>query len=333
MSARDPTRPLFDLPEPGTVRNVPLPPHAMSARITPTKDLFTLAHFGLGRIAPGTWSLEIEGLVRRPLLLRLEDLRRFPQVRLEAVHQCAGNPLEPEIPTRRVANVIWGGVRLAEVLAAAEPEPAANFAWSDGADAGEFAGIAAPFFRKDLPLARLSEDVLVATELNDEPLPDRHGGPARLVVPGFYGTNSVKWLWRITLADRRAEALFTTRFYNDRLPGGATRPVWALAPESIIVSPAPGAEIRGATEISGWTWADAPVVAVEISDDSDAGWQPAALEPRTGRAWQAWRCHWQPAAVGRVRLRCRARDANGDTQPEAGARNALHAIEVHALAA
>ena len=270
MFTRDLARPSFDMPEPGTVRHVPLAPHAMGARITPAEHLFTLAHFGLGRMAPEAWRLQIGGLVRRPLLLRLDDLSRFPKVRLEAVHQCAGNPLQPEIPTRRVANVVWSGVRLSDVLAVAEPEPAASFAWSDGADAGTFAGISAPYFRKDLPLARLPEDVLVATELNDKPLPDRHGGPARLVVPGFYGTNSVKWLWRITLADRRADALFTTRFYNDRLPGGEMRPVWALAPDSVIVSPAPDAEIRGPVKISGWAWADGPVIAVEISDDSGA---------------------------------------------------------------
>src|SRR5215475_13406196 len=78
-----------------------------------------------------------------------------------------------------------------------------------------------------------------------EPLRAENGSPARLIVPGFYGTNSVKWLTRMTLADRRADSPFTTRWYNDPVPGadgsapGRTAPVWAIAPESVIVSPGP----------------------------------------------------------------------------------------------
>ena len=117
--------------------------------------------------------------------------------------------------------------------------------WSHGADYGEFAGVAVERYTKDLPLSRLSADVLIATELNDEPLLAENGFPARLVVPGFYGTNSVKWLTGMTLADRRADSPFTTRWYNDAVLDGEGRatgqtvPVWAIAPESVIVAPAP----------------------------------------------------------------------------------------------
>ena len=99
---------------------------------------------------------------------------------------------------------------------------------------------------KDLPLERMPSDVLIAYELNGAPLPAEHGFPARLVVPGFYGTNSVKWLTRMTVAETRATGAFTTRWYNDPVPNaagedsGETVPVWSVAPESIIVSPAPG---------------------------------------------------------------------------------------------
>ena len=99
-----------------------------------------------------------------------------------------------------------------------------------------------------MPIERLAPDILVAFELNGAPLSAEHGFPARLVIPGYYGTNSVKWLDRITLADQRPAGLFATRFYNDPVLGadgqstGQTRPVWAIAPESVIVEPAPGDE-------------------------------------------------------------------------------------------
>ena len=162
---------------------------------------------------------------------------------VEAVHQCCGNPLEPTVPTRRVVNVRWGGVDLAALLNEVGIDPRARFLWSYGLDQGDFAGTHCDYV-KDLPLERLaSGDVLLAYELNGVPLSPEHGFPVRLVVPGYYGT---KWLWRLHLAERRAEGIFTTRFYNDSV-GAADiaagvpprRPVWALAPESIIVAPAP----------------------------------------------------------------------------------------------
>lgn len=111
-----------------------------------------------------------------------------------------------------------------------------------------------PYFRKDLPLWRAPADVLLATQVNGEPLPDRHGGPVRLVVPGFYGTNSVKRLWRLTLADHRPDGLFTTRYYNEPLPDGTTRPVYGLEPESIIVDPAPEVVVGAQAEVRGSVW-------------------------------------------------------------------------------
>lgn len=326
-----PDRPRFTVTQAGTVRHIPLAPHQMTARITPAPEVFTLAHFALGRIAPADWFLRVEGMIAHPLRLGLDDLRHFPHVTIEAVHQCAGNPLEPKVPTRRVAAVVWGGVRLLDVLAAARPAADATFVWSDGADAGEFGGASAEFFRKDLPLGRVAEDVLLATEMNGAPLADGHGAPVRLVVPGFYGTNSVKWLWRLTLADRRADALFTTRFYTDTLADGSRSPVWAIGPGSIIVHPAPGTRISGSTEISGWAWADQPIASVEVSGDHTR-WEQAELEPRRARAWQRWRHLWRPRQPGPVTLRCRARDTAGTTQPEAGARNAWHAIEIFVAA-
>ena len=115
---------------------------------------------------------------------------------------------------------------------------------------------------KDLPISRVEQDVLIAYELNGAPLAPENGFPARLVVPGFYGTNSVKWLTRVTVADARAPGPFTARWYNDPeldergKPTGRTRPVWSIAPELIITQPAPEAHIKAgaACAVSGWAW-------------------------------------------------------------------------------
>src|SRR3546814_1436230 len=143
------------------------------------------------------------------------------------------------MPTRRVTNVRRSATDRAALLDELGVDPRARYVWAYGLDHGELAGIRHEGFVKDLPLARLpAGGVLVAYEMNGAPLSAEHGFPARLVVPGYYGTNSVKWLSRLHLADRRADSFFTTALYNDissaedvaaGLP--PRRPVWAIETE------------------------------------------------------------------------------------------------------
>jgi DMSO/TMAO reductase YedYZ molybdopterin-dependent catalytic subunit len=128
--------------------------------------------------------------------------------------------------------------------------------WSTGADYGEFGGVSVETYVKDPPVNRVKSDALVAYEMNGAPLAPEHGFPARLVVPGFYGTNSVKWLTRMTLAEARAPGPFTTRWYNDPVEDdrasarGRTVPVWAIAPQSVIVAPAPTRPLLGFVQLA-----------------------------------------------------------------------------------
>jgi DMSO/TMAO reductase YedYZ molybdopterin-dependent catalytic subunit len=194
-------------------------PHQVVEAVTPQRDLFVLAHLGIPRVDPERWRLEIGGLVERPATLSLADLRRLP-------------PRRPDIAVRRIANVVWSGVDLADLLRRCGIRAEARFLWSYGLDRGEYDGVSARWYVKDLPLARLGQGgVLLAYAVNGEPLMPEHGSPLRLVVPGFYGTNSVKWLWRLELAEARAGGPFTTELYNDpdHLTGG-TRPVWEAPP-------------------------------------------------------------------------------------------------------
>jgi DMSO/TMAO reductase YedYZ molybdopterin-dependent catalytic subunit len=320
----------------GPFKRDPLPPHLMTDRLTPARDVVVLCHLGVARVERREWTLAVDGMVERPRTLRFEDLARYPKTRLTSVHQCCGSPLAPFEPTRRVSNVEWGGARLAEVLADCRPRGGAQYLWSFGADGGQFSGVTVEAYCKDLPFTRVDADVLVAYEMNGEALSAEHGFPARLVVPGFYGTNSVKWLTRMTLAEGRAPGPFTTRWYNDPVLDdagramGQTTPVWSIAPESIIVRPQPEEPVqRGtSTEVWGWAWADGGVRSVQIRTDAAGAWLPAELEPARGRAWQRFSVIWKPDRAGSVVLAARAEAPSGLLQPVTGRRNSVFEVPV-----
>src|ERR1700704_3234096 len=164
--------------EPNTFfRRIPLAPHQMRDRITRTDDAIVLFHLGVPRLDRDQWSLTIDGLVEQPLTLRFADLLRYPKTEVSSVHQCAGSPLQPFEPTRRVCSIMWDGARLADILATCAPDPAARYIWSYGADYGEFCGIGVDAYLKDLPIDRVGSDVLVAYKMNGKALPPEHGFP------------------------------------------------------------------------------------------------------------------------------------------------------------
>jgi DMSO/TMAO reductase YedYZ molybdopterin-dependent catalytic subunit len=214
--------------------------------------------------------------------------------------------------------------------------PIAGQARSYGADYGEFSGVVVDAFVKDLPIARVASDVLITYEMNGSPLAPERGFPVRLVAPGFYGTNSVKWLVRMILADARSTGPFTTRWYNDPVLDEAGRetgdvtPVWSIAPESVIVSPSPGEAVAMSKECEmwGWAWADGGVRAVEVRTGDDAPWRRAELEAQRGREWQRFSVSWTPSQCGAVVLASRAEAKSGLVQPAAGRRNSIYEVPV-----
>jgi DMSO/TMAO reductase YedYZ molybdopterin-dependent catalytic subunit len=323
----------------GPFKRDPLAPHQMQNRQTRTQDVFVLCHLGVARLERDRWSLTIDGMVGHPRTLRFDDLTRYSKTEVASVHQCCGSPLAPFEPTRRVCNVRWGGVRLADVLADCRPSESARYIWSYGADFGKFGGVAVDAYIKDLPIARVEADVLIGYEMNGSPLPAEHGFPVRLVVPGFYGTNSVKWLTRIRLGESRALAPFTTRWYNDPVLDGAgretgeTTPVWSIAPESLIVSPIPNEaiELSAEREIWGWAWADGGVRSVYIRAGDAATWRPAELEPPRGREWQRFWMPWTPRQRGMVALASRAEATDGMLQSISGRRNSVYHVPVNVI--
>ena len=224
---------------------------------------------------------------------------------------------------------MWRGVRLSELLEQAGVLPGARYVCAEGLDSGSFANVHSDRYVKDLPLARaLEPDVLVAWAMNGAPLSTEHGFPARVFVPGYFGTNAVKWLSRLTLASERPESLFTTRLYNRRVDG-ETRPVRELDVHAVIVAPADGATVPpGRYIVSGWAWSAWPVRVVEVSTDGGVHWHPAHLTPRAAdHQWQRFTYNWDTASSGRHGLHVRAVDERGRMQPAAG-RNRIHTINV-----
>ncbi|MGH3260348.1 MAG: molybdopterin-dependent oxidoreductase, partial [Streptosporangiaceae bacterium] len=203
-----------------TTKRAP-PPGRLGSRVTQTPDAYVIGHFGIARVAAPDWSLRVDGLAGSVLRISLPQLRALPSVTVTAVLECFGNPLQPTIPVRRVANVRWQGVPVRALLDAAGVRSRASILWARGPDSD---GTHCACYLKDLPLATAAERGIIAYEMNGEPLTSEHGFPARLFVPGYFGTNNVKWLTALTLADRRPGHLFTTRLYQ-RVEPGADVPV------------------------------------------------------------------------------------------------------------
>ena len=320
--------------DPAVTTKVQVPLSKLESFITPDDHLFVIGHMGIARVNADTWRLKIEGAVERPLTFDYEQLKKFPSRIVTAFHECYGNPVEPDVPTRRIGNVVWGGVPLHDVLAQAGIRPEATHVWLEGADSGTFAGVYSDRYIKDLPLAKvLQGEVLLAYEMNGAPLSAEHGFPVRAVVVGFFGTNSVKWLSRVYLAKTRPESFYTTRLYNrDVVVGDKTvrEPVREVDVHSVMVRPSDGDVLnRGTHRVMGWTWSAYPVVRAEVSTDGGMMWGAAHVDNPEGlHSWQRFVFDWQAPHIGRYELQCRATDARRRVQPPRSGRNRIHAINV-----
>jgi DMSO/TMAO reductase YedYZ molybdopterin-dependent catalytic subunit len=322
----------------GVHTRIPAVPHELTDRITPVDKSIVLCHLGVPYVEADEWLLTIDGMVDNPSTINFAELKQFPFHELQSFHQCAGSPLNPDHPTQRICNVIWGGALLKDILVPSKVQPRANFLWSSGCDGGVLADTICPAYTKDLPIDRISQNVLVAYEMNGKPLLPVHGYPARLFVPGYYGTNSVKWLRRLELSSTRASGLFTTKWYNDPVygtdgtPTEERQPVWEVAPQSVIVCPGPGAKIRvgHSSEIWGWAWADEGVDQVVVSIDGRS-WLEASLEKQAERGWQRFSMDFVAPHRGKFSFMSRARGCSGVIQPLAGRRNAVFSREIEAI--
>jgi len=314
-------------------RNHALPLEALRWDVTPIGLHYLLAHFDIPEVDVGSWRLEVEGLVERPLSLTLDDLRARPANEVAVTMECAGNGrvhIEPHVVSQpwlyeAVGTARWRGVPVAALLEEGGIADGATEALFMGLDRGVEGGEEQSYARS-LPIEQLlSGDALLAYEVNGVSLPPQHGYPLRLVVPGWYGMTSVKWLARISL---RAEPFdgyqmrqaYRVRYEEDE-PG---EPITTIAPRSLMVPPGIpeySSRVRmlepGPCALVGRAWSGGvEVVAVDVSTDAGESWSPAELgDASLGRwAWRAWQFSWD-AQPGEHELCCRARDAAGEEQP------------------
>lgn len=310
----------------------PPKPHKLKDSITPDDLLFHTIHMGAAVVDPLKWTLVITGLVKNPFSLSLDQLKSLRQQSITSFHECYGSPIEPPVEAKwRIGNVTWTGVPLAFLLSLASPLPEARFVWSDGLDHGSFTGVTADRYQKDLPLDKAqSPEVLIAYKMNGEALTKERGGPVRLIVPGWFGTNSTKWLCKLTLEDKRAQGPYTTTFYNEIDPedpkGLKKRPVWKIEANSIIVRPKPGAALVGSkVAIEGWAWCFEEVINVRISLDGGENWTATEVESRKDFSWQKWKIELD-LPCGLYSVMARAESASGQMQPLSGRRNHVHTV-------
>jgi sulfane dehydrogenase subunit SoxC len=293
------------------------PDEALTPSVTATEHHFILGHHGIARCSAQTWTLDLIDAAGDEKVLSLDGIKALPAREVSAALECAGNPEDPDKPLRIVSNAVWRGPSLRSLIDLMAAREAA-YVWSSGVDWGGYAGETTDGYVKDIPIAKaMDHDVIVAHEMNGAPLTPEHGFPLRLIVPGYYGTNSVKWLSAISLHNERPKSLFTTRLYNDWQSGKAV-PVWEIAVNSRLLTPVAGASLPpGAVEILGRAWSHAEVQTVELSVDGGANWFKAELEPRAGGyAWQTFRARWVSPEPGRYEIAVRASDVEGRIQPE-----------------
>jgi len=294
--------------------------------VTPTPLHYVRNHFALPA-PPG--ELVVDGAVRTPLRLALDDIRALRRRTLMVTLECAGNGrafVKPPAPGEQwnigaVSNAEWAGASLHDVLERAGPLASAVEVLFVGADQGTPKDLGRNIaFERSLPIAdALGADVLLAYEMNGAPLTPEHGAPLRLVVPGWYGMASVKWLSRIALI----EAPFRGFYQHDRyvIEG---RPLREIAPRAVITHPVDAAEVRaGRLDVRGYAWSGRDAITgVQVSRDGGAHWLDASLGGAPSRyAWREWHLAID-AAPGELALVPRAL-TRGGAQPLEPVWNAL----------
>lgn len=316
--------------------NAETPLNALGAPITPAELFFVRSNFPVPHIDAATWRLRIEGLVGTPAELSLAQLKSLGTAEVTTVLECAGNgrrlmsPVPGGTPWElgAVSTGRFTGVPLATVLAHCDIDPATLEIVFHGADAGALDDGRVIHFERSLPLARaLDPSTLLAWSLNGEPLSPAHGFPVRLLVPGYYGVASVKWLERITAVDTPFAGHFQAeRYVYLGHPAHEERaPVRQMNVRSLITGPAANAVVNGAITVRGMAWSGrGTVIRVQLSDDAGATWRDARLETAAApTAPTLWQCDWAPPRAGSCELIARAEDSSGEVQPLEPVWNAL----------
>ena len=303
---------------------------------TPTNRFFIRSHFAVPRLTREDWRLSIEGEVEHPTVLTYEDLQGLPHRDLVATLECAGNSRLTVRP--KPEGVLWGhgavstghwrGVPLWMVLERAGLRSSVAEIVLQGADRGSEPGVEGELrYEMSVDLAKaLHPDTLLVDQMNGEPLTPHHGFPVRVVVPGYYGMASVKWLVRIEALDHPFRGYFRDRAYayirEGQRTGEPRPPATTMRVKSLVTWPREGQVLAtGPHVIRGAAWSgETPIIRVDVSVSPHHGggevWRTARLFPGSTRhAWTHWEFLCEVSEPGFYIIRSRATDENGNTQP------------------
>ncbi len=335
VAATKPDLFLLDTPE----LNAETPPHLLDDDITPAACLFARNTGRMPVFSPGAlaaWTLTIDGCVRAPQTWTISALKdEFEPVSQAAVLECAGNGRaffrEPAGTVLwqygAVGCVRWTGVRLADLLRHCEPLPNAVYTGHYSPDL-KLNGTG-PALSRGLPIGKaFAPETLVAYAMNGEPIPALHGGPLRLVAPGYPGSAWQKWLTRVAIRDREHDGVRMTNLhyrlprtpirYGDPLDPSQFEVITDMPVRSLITFPRQGFRTPAGQPLTvrGHSWSGHVAVAhVALSSDGGRSWSPAQLGPLPDRfAWRRFQASLNPPS-GTIEIIARATDSQGRTQP------------------
>jgi sulfane dehydrogenase subunit SoxC len=297
------------------------PLHDTYGIITPSSLHFERHHGGVPDLDPATHTLTIHGLVDRPLLFTVAELKRLPSVSKIHFLECSGNSGgewrggTTEADVQRIHGLTscseWTGVPVATLFKECGVQPQATWALAEGADACKLT--------RSIPMKKLMDDAMVVYAQNGEPLRPEQGYPIRLFLPGYEGNSNVKWLRRLKVMDQPAMSREETSKYTDLMPDGTARQfTFDMEPKSLITRPSGGDTLAGPGfyEVTGIAWTGrGTITSVEITTDGGATWEPAALQtPVLPRAHTRFRWPWRwDGKEAMIASRCT--DDTGYTQP------------------
>ncbi len=315
LGARSPHEPLVRGAVTGSSSRTPL--QDLHGMITPSDVHFERHHGGVPTIDPDDYRLLIHGMVERPTILTLADLKRFPATSRICFLECSGNYPQAAGPETKPENVCgmtatteWTGVTLATLFREVGASPDATWFLAEGQDAA--------VMTRSVPMEKAWDDAMVAYAQNGEALRPPQGYPARLLLPGWEGNSNVKWLRRIELADQPFMTREETSKYTDPMADGTARQFsFVFDARSVITSPAyPDVVEPGWIELRGIAWSGRGTIArVDVSTDGGRTWEEARLqEPVLRQAHTRFRHLWRWDG-SETEIMSRATDDTGYVQP------------------
>lgn len=290
---------------------------------TPPDNFFSVSHYGVPEVDVNDWQLEITGAVDNPMTLTMDDLLTWPKLELDFTLECSGNH-GFGWNWGLIGNAKWGGIPLAPLLREAGVKDDAIEVAFYGADVGEET-IREVAVQQNFARSMSIEDAtspfnMLCYEMNDAPLPVRHGYPLRLIAPGWYGIGNIKWLVKIEVRTRRLMNRWMARDYvtlrQEEVNGETVWTESSVGKALLKSAPSRVVSTDGGYRIEGAAWGQ-PIGKVEVQIDG-GDWVEATLDTENrGRfTWRFWTLDWE-AEHGEHTITARAIDTEGNVQPAA----------------